>query len=154
MKWVQKDIEMFQEAREHIDTVLVPMIGIDMGTGMKQSAQMQEFLAILASEIERQFKGRMILLPPFTYWPPSDSLTLQHSALSWKNSILEEGFKHVFFITCDSLWRGNEGELGGSLIWIPSIPLEGLDDHYKRELMSGQVSQIANVFAQKWLVEK
>ncbi|MBM7692634.1 hypothetical protein JOC77_002064 [Peribacillus deserti] len=150
MKLLPKDIEMFEQAREHIDTIIVPLAGIDFGTNMKQYARMNEFLTILASEIERQFKGRIILLPALSYIASLDTESRKQTALEWKVNFLNEGFKHVFFVTCDSDWKAVEKDFDQSLIWVPAIPLEGLDDSYKRQMMDEQVRQISNIFSQKW----
>ncbi|PLT28343.1 YpiF family protein [Peribacillus deserti] len=154
MKLVPKDMEMFEQAREHIDTIIVPLIGVDFGSDTKSYARMNEFLTILSSEIERQFKGRIILIPPFTYIASSEEEAKKQAALDWKSNFLNEGFKHVFFITCDSNWKAVENDFEQTLIWVPAIPLEGLDDTYKRQMMDEQVRQISTIFSQRWQREK
>ena len=52
MKWIAKDIEMFDGAREYVDTALVPLVGISFSEGIKQSASTSEYITILSNEIE------------------------------------------------------------------------------------------------------
>jgi len=150
MKWVPKDLEMFLGAREYVDTVIMPLIGISFKDGMKQSASIHDFITILSRQVEQQFKGRVLLLPPLTYsgdWSREDRKSI---FLKWKKSLEEELFAHVFFLTSDVEWKTMEEELGQSLIWTSPIPLEHLDEKYKQPMMEDQVKSVLTVISQKW----
>ena len=67
MKWIPQDTEMFLGAREYVDTVIMPLIGITFQDYVKQSASINEFITIISRQVEQQFKGRVLLLPPLTY---------------------------------------------------------------------------------------
>ena len=149
MKWIPQDTEMFLGAREYVDTVIMPLIGITFQDYVKQSASINEFITIISRQVEQQFKGRVLLLPPLTYcndWFKQDRLDV---ALKWKNS-LEEQFAHVFFLTSDVEWKTIEMELGQSLLWTTPIPLEHLEEKYKKPLMEEQVKPLLTVISQKW----
>ncbi len=149
MKWIPQDTEMFLGAREYVDTVIMPLIGITFQDHVKQSASINEFITIISRQVEQQFKGRVLLLPPLTYcndWSKQDRLDV---ALKWKNS-LEEQFAHVFFLTSDVEWKTIETELGQSLLWTTPIPLEHLEEKFKKPMMEEQVKPLLTIISQKW----
>ncbi|UZN00722.1 YpiF family protein [Lysinibacillus sp. MHQ-1] len=52
--------------KDFIDTAIVPLISIDLASEkMKQSGAEVDFLMSLTSFIEQQFKGRLLVMPPF-----------------------------------------------------------------------------------------
>ncbi|MDQ7864023.1 DUF2487 family protein [Peribacillus frigoritolerans] len=60
---------------------------------------MNEFLTILSLEIEKQMKGRILLLPTFHYL--SDEMDKVERLKRWANEVKENNFEHVFFLTSD-----------------------------------------------------
>lgn len=150
MKWVPEDMEMFLKAKEYIDTVVIPLYPISFGDDVKQSANMTEFINLLATQLERQFKGRLILLPGFPYLKNKDNNKSLNDVLEWENRLKDEEFKHIFYVTSDSDWKMVEQQLSGSLIWLPALPLEHMDDKQKNSILMDQVKQLVNLFTQKW----
>lgn len=73
MNFIVKDVEQFQAQKQFIDTAIVPLVQLDFSDqGMKQSSSASEYLMTLTNFIEQQFKGRLLLLPPFhIQWEPS-----------------------------------------------------------------------------------
>lgn len=67
MKWVSKDMDMYLGAKEYVDTVVLPLLPISFGDDLKQTASMTEFISLLTIPLERQFKGRLMMLPGYTY---------------------------------------------------------------------------------------
>ncbi len=150
MKWKPKDIEMYISSKEYVDTVLLPLTGVDFGGGILQSASMNDFLMILTNEIEKQFKGRVLLLPPIAY---GSSWTREEKRLlieKWKGTLEAEEFRHLFFLTCDAEWKVQGSLLGDSLLWVPPLPLEHMDDKHKGPLMEEQVSQTLKKIVENW----
>lgn len=43
-----------------------------------------------------------------------------------------------------------ENQLSGSLIWLPALPLEHLNDSQKISMIESQVKQLLKLFTQKW----
>lgn len=150
MKWVSKDIEMFVGAKEYVDTAIMPLCGITFKNGIKQSASMNEYVSILSSEIEKQFKGRVLLLPSFTYCQDWDKDYKKDQLIKWKQALEEEKFANIFFLTSDADWKVIEDELENSLLYSPSIPLENLEEKYKQPMMEEQVKNILNIIIHKW----
>ena len=150
MNWNVKDIEVFEAEKAYIDTAVIPVVPVDFGKDIRVSAAQSEFINLLTLHLERQFKGRMMMTPSFTY--RMSSLTdSEISRLSqWAEELGDSGVKHIFFLTSDSGWKKVEDRLGDRLIWVPSIPLENLDEQYKHSIMEDQVKQLLNVIVQKW----
>lgn len=150
MKWIPQDVETYLSAREYVDTAVIPVYSVSVGGEMKQSAAMAEFITLLTSHLERQFTGRLILFPPFTYLKNDKSDKVLSDLQNWGETIAKSEFKHIFYITSEVEWRAQENELGGSLIWLPSLPLEHMNETDKMEMVDSQVKQLLNLFTQKW----
>ena len=66
MNWTAKDMDTYLQQKEYIDTLIVPLLKLETDPEkMKNSASSSEFLMHLTAFIETQFKGRMMLMPPF-----------------------------------------------------------------------------------------
>lgn len=150
MKWLSKDVDMYLGAKEYVDTVIMPVTGVAFDLGVKQSASANEFITLVAHEIEKQFKGRLLLLPPFTYYAKWDMEQKKNLMLQWKEMLLKENFSFVFFLTADADWKAIEQDLENSLLYLPSLPLEHLEEKYKISMMEEQVSNILTTISQRW----
>ncbi|WP_404442454.1 YpiF family protein [Sutcliffiella horikoshii] len=150
MKWTSKDISQYVQAKEYIDTVIIPLMPISFGDNIKTIASHGEYINILSYELERQFKGRVILLPPFSYVEKdqAEKKVVQLNNLSFH--IKENNIKHVFLMTSDSSWNQQEQQLEGKLVWLPAIPLEDMEEKYKQKIIQDQMNQLLPMFIQKW----
>jgi hypothetical protein len=148
MKWTPKEIAAYNDAKEYIDTVIIPLVPVSVKQNMNQSASMYSFVSMLTAAIEVQFKGRLMLMPPLTYL---SSMTMDDKlklAEDWQEEA--EEFIHKIFITSDGEWKSRENEIPGSLIWIPSISLEHLDDGQAHAMIMDQVRQLVDIFTAMW----
>ncbi|MBO1000051.1 YpiF family protein [Bacillus sp. SD075] len=152
MKWTAKDLDMYMQSKEYVDTVLIPLVPLSFKGQMKQTGSMNEFLTILSLEIEKQMKGRILLLPTFHYL--NGEMDKVERLKHWANEMKENDFEHVFFLTSDFEWKKEEQELENNLVWIPAIPLEGLEIEQAREMINQQVLQILDIFSYNWKNEK
>lgn len=152
MKWMTKDVDMFLKERDYVDTALIPMIPLNFKENVKSAAAMAEYISALAGEMERQFKGRLMLLPPFAYLQSTDVQDYKNEVVKWTGHLREQGFSYIFLMTSDSEWRKVEEELKSTLLWLPALPLESLDDEYKRQVVQEQVKQLIPLFIEKWQV--
>ncbi|MGN1385584.1 MAG: YpiF family protein [Bacillus sp. (in: firmicutes)] len=149
MKWIPQDMEMFLQAREYVDTAVMPLIGITFEEQAKQTASVHDFISIVSRQVEQQYKGRVLLLPPLSYysdWPKQEKLDL---LLKWKSD-LDEQFAHVLFLTSDVEWKTLETELGQTILWTNHIPLEHLEEKYKQPMIEEQVKSLLTTISQKW----
>lgn len=150
MKWNPKDIEMYLSAKEYVDTVVLPLLPVSFGEDMKQAVSMTEFVNLLGVQLERQLKGRLFMLQGFSYLRNSSEERRLKDLMYWEEKLFKEGFKHVVYITCDSDWKKTEGEMAGTLIWMPSLPLESMDENYKTSIIEDQVKQLLTILTQEW----
>ncbi|WP_064091037.1 YpiF family protein [Rossellomorea aquimaris] len=150
MNWNVKDIEVFESEKAYIDTAVIPVVPIDFGNNIRISGAQSEFISLLTFHLERQFKGRMMIVPPYSYLMSVSRESEVEELSRWEKELKESGVKHTFFLTADSEWKKVENQLEESLIWVPSIPLEHLDENYKHSIMEDQVKQLLNVIVQKW----
>ncbi|WP_162805702.1 DUF2487 family protein [Sporosarcina sp. PTS2304] len=149
MNWVPKDVDTYINQKEYIDTIVVPLISIDTRTEtMKNSASSSEFLMNLSMFIEKQFKGRMMFLPPVSY---TQSMDLQLLADTLGEDLKDSSFTHIFYLTTDAKWTSVTVE--GKVVWLPSIPLEAMDDHLRQTILEDQLRQVLTHFMEKWNVQ-
>lgn len=146
MNWNAKDLDTYLGQKEYIDTLLVPLLKVETNAeNMKGSASSAEFLMHLSSFIETQFKGRMMVLPPFTYTQSND---LQKMGEVFEQDLKQMDFKHTFYLTTDREWT--EVSLDGEIIWIPSIPLESMDKKLRQTIIEDQLRQVLPALTKKW----
>jgi hypothetical protein len=150
LKWVSKDIDTYIKAKEYVDTAIIPLCSVSFGDEMKQSATQAEFITLLTNLLERQFTGRTVLFPPFTYLKSQSEEIDVNRLINWENHIVKNEFRHIFYMTSDSDWKLHESKLSGSVIWIPALPLEQMEESQKVSLVDSQVKQLLNLFTQKW----
>jgi len=151
VKWTAKEVSTFIEQKQYIDTVLIPLLPISFGNSAKESANSTEFIQLLVSRLEHQFKGRILLLAGVPYIQDSSLVEKEQLIHSWKVFLEEqENFKHIIFLSTDSNWK-TISELNEDLfLWTPSVPLEHLEEKYRQSIIDDQVKQLLNFFIQKW----
>lgn len=146
MFFTVKDIEQFQAQKQFIDTAIVPLLSLEFtDERSKQSSSSTEYLLSLTAFIEQQFKGRLLLTPPFSY---TLSLKEYINIHSIEEELLQAGFKHVVFITCDHSWTTLQEEL--NVMWLPSIPLESMDKAVKQKILEDQLKQVIPLLTKVW----
>ena len=146
MYWNSKDISIFQEQKEFVDTAIIPLLLVDgRAPNIKQSTGTADFLMSLTAFIENQFKGRVVLMPPVSYTIQANRKNLGEE---WVEVLKEAGFKHLFFVSSDSLWMTEASEL--EIIFIPSIPLEDMDQKLRQSVLDDQLRQVIPIFANRW----
>jgi hypothetical protein len=150
MKWITEDVDMFLKEKDYVDTALIPMVPLNFKTNVKFTAAMGEYIFAIAQEMERQFKGRLMLLPSFTYLKDEDTQAYKNEIVKWVQHLKEQGFQHIFLMTSDNEWRKVEQDLQNMLLWLPALPLENLDDQYKFKVIQDQVKQLIPLFIEKW----
>ncbi|MBW9218177.1 YpiF family protein [Anoxybacillus sp. ST70] len=143
MKWTAKDVDMYHQAKEYVDTALVPCIPIG-STSMKAFAEMSEHTLFITNEVERQFKGRVMLFPPLTYFVQEQ---IQARVHEWTNVLKQAGFQHVCFVT------SHADIADESFIYVPALPLEHADEAYKQKVVRQQVEQVMDALVAKWTLK-
>lgn len=150
MKWLSKEIDIYLSAKEYIDTAFITLIPVSFNEDMKQSVSMGEFSSILTNEVERQLHGRTLSIPPFTYLKTEKQESKLKKLTHWIEELKLASFKHVFLFTSDNEWKVVEDQLNSTLIWIPAIPLEHMDEKYRVEILQEQTKQILQIVTNQW----
>lgn len=151
MKWITRDMDLYLQAKEYVDTAVIPLIPVTWENDVKTTVAMGEFITILTNEMERQFKGRIILFPPFTYTALESVESRIERLTTWTSELSEKGMKYFFFVSSDSIWKQQEENLEtGSLIWLPSLPLEYVEEKYKQAMLQDQMKQLITIFMSIW----
>lgn len=153
MKWISSDIEMYVKAKDFVDTVAVPLIPISLKEDIVAACEMGEFISIMSTELEREYKGRLIVLPPFTYLKQEDTSALIERLNYWCSTLMSDNVKHVILITSDSDWKLNEKNVQAPLIWIPSISFAELDKKYIEQMMKSQMKPLQSTVMTLWKKE-
>lgn len=140
MNWNGKDIETYLQEKDYIDTAVIPMLPIAFDSGMRRAAEQGEIIQLISQQLERQFKGRMLVLPPFTYVtdPDKANLLLQE----WEKNIKESGFTFIFLLTADKRWKQLQRVEKSMLINIPAVPLQHMDEVQKESLLEEKLKSI------------
>jgi len=148
MKWVSNDVDLYNQAKEYVDTAIVPLMAVSIESDFKNIVSKGEFISLVSTDLERQLKGRVFLFPTYSYLKKSENVI--ENLIEWKTE-LQHQFKHVFFLTSDEkLKEVKNTQMEGEIIWLPSMPLEHMDENLKRKLLQDQVEQILNILLQSW----
>lgn len=147
MNWNAKEVDVYLQQKEYIDTLVVPLIKIEMGEqAMKSSASSSDFLMYLTKFLEAQFKGRMMFTPPFTYTNGMDITSIVHAI---EKEFSSSAFKYLFFVSTDAQLATMQLEVGKT-VWLPSIPIESMDPALKQTIMEDQLKQVLPIFVEGW----
>ncbi|WP_096200922.1 YpiF family protein [Bacillus sp. FJAT-45350] len=150
MKWQAKEIDMYLQAKEYVDTALIPLVPISWEKDVKSTVSMGEFISIITDELERQFRGRVIQFPSFTYLKSESQEERIMRLLKWSNELEQNGVSHIVYLTSDSEWKAVESDLKDMLLWLPTIPLEHMEQQYKVQTISDQIKQLLPILTNKW----
>ncbi|MCM3713579.1 YpiF family protein [Halalkalibacter oceani] len=150
MKWQTKEMDTYLQAKEYVDTALIPLVPISWKDDVKSTVAMGEFISMITHEVERQFHGRVVHFPSFTYLKAEEMTARLERLESWITELKAGGVTHFIFLTSDGEWKTSESEIEGLLTWLPTIPLEHLEESYKREIIADQLKQLIPILTKKW----
>ncbi len=150
MKWTESDIGVYEKEKEYVDTAVLPLVPISMTTSVKTIVSMGEYITIISGELERQLKGRLLLLPAFTYLQTEEMSSRVERLKLMEQELMKGGIKHIITLTADVDWKQSEEQLLSALLWMPAIPLEHMDEQYKMETVSAQVKQVLQFVTNTW----
>ncbi|MGM7701669.1 YpiF family protein [Pseudalkalibacillus sp. Hm43] len=150
MKWRTKDIDLYHQAAEYVDTAIIPLIPVSWGSQKKQVVLKGEFPQLISDELERQLKGRVVLFPPVTYLESEKEEDVLNRISSLSDELRQGDMPFTVFITSDAKWSGADSDRQEQIINIPPVPLEHMDEDYQREIVSEQVKHILQIVTKKW----
>jgi hypothetical protein len=104
MKLEISTIDRYIDAKEYIDTAILPVIRLDLSESMKNSLQQSTALLTLLTYIEEQLQGRVMLLPMLTYIE-KDSGMLSIQITEYTDYIKKHGFEHVVIASFEEIYE-------------------------------------------------
>lgn len=154
MRWNTQSLSSYAEAREYVDTAITPLVPINFQNEIKPAAEQGEYIQLLAEGIEKQFAGRIMLVPPYTYIQ-TGSLDSQSEGLKkWDEHLTEAGFVNRFYLTCDAVWRALSVDEGAEVIWMPSISLSSMESKQMKSVIQQQIDQVVPLITNYWRLNK
>ena len=154
LRWIGEDIESYVNQKEYIDTIILPLYPISFTSSIETTVEMTEYISFITVLLEKQFKGRLLLLPGYSYLKNLEGEMPVEDLLKWEEEIMNSGSKHLFYLTCDSEWKKVENSLQGSLIWVPTTSIHKMDAKQRNTHLEDQIKQLSSVFTEKWHREK
>lgn len=149
MRWCSQEISQFEKSSEYVDTVIIPLFPISFSDEMKEMANMTEYINILTYQIERQLRGRVMLLPGFIYLKSVDINSYVKQLVEFEKELFDH-FEYIFYVTADNDWEGVAGKLNGKIIWQPAMQLDRLHESNKSALVEDQVNELLKLFVESW----
>ncbi|MBO1003042.1 DUF2487 family protein [Pseudogracilibacillus auburnensis] len=152
MKWFSEDLTKYIQAKEYIDTVIIPLQAFHLSedNSLKKDAFQREVLSIYAREIEKELSGRILLTPTYNYLKFSDIDREVNRLNEWLNDIGNQPFKTVFAMTFDNSWKKIEKELDCHLLWLPGIKSGNIKSEETLKVIRSQVEQISELIRSYW----
>lgn len=123
MKWDLGDIDRYVQHRQYIDTALIPLIKMSVGSDVEQSVRRAAWISGLANQLEEQLAGRILLLPPVIYSASHSGSDLSLFLNSQGEDVGKE-IAHVVFLTAEPEWE-EERTLQHNLIRVDLAQWEG-----------------------------
>lgn len=152
MRWTTEDIEKYIQAKEYIDTVIIPLQAFQMTDekSLVNDAFASKILTISCEQMEAELSGRVVLTSPYTY---IKSTTLADEAKrlnEWVEHIKQQPFNNVFFVTSDMAFKKIESELDGHLIWMPVGKMMNVHSQEAKAFVQNQVEHISEYIRSFW----
>lgn len=148
MKWTSIDLQKYVQAKEYIDTAIVPLAPFQIDA--LESADQYDVLTLLARELEQELMGRVMLAPNYTYITSAEKSQEVERINGWTSHLKEQPFKYVLYISFDPSWRKVANDLDGEFVWLPSISLKDADPATVKEMIRNQTMQTAELVKSFW----
>ncbi|MFD1065238.1 DUF2487 family protein [Oceanobacillus locisalsi] len=152
MKWTSVDLQKYEQAKEYVDTVIVPLAPFQIGAldASAKQADQYDVLTLLSRELEKELMGRIMLTPIYTYMNTAEKSEEAERLNKWSSHLKEQPFNHILYISFDPAWRKVADSLDGEFIWLPSIPLKDADSGAVKGLIRDQTMQTAELVKSFW----
>ena len=152
VRWTSDDLSKYIQAKEYIDTAIIPLVGFQMNTEnkMEKDAFQREVLSIYTNEIEKELSGRLLLAPNYNYIKTKDLSEEVTRLNKWVEHINEQPFSNIFLLTFDNQWKKEEKNLDGELLWFPSLEHDSLKSEETIRTIRSQVNQISELIRTYW----
>lgn len=152
MQWKKKNVDQYLEAKEYIDTMLIPLMPFQIAedSQLSSNAFQNEVLTVFSLEIEKELAGRIMLAPNYNYLLTADRTDEITRLNKWTCEIMKQPFKHIFLFSFDAGWKKYEKSLDGNLLWIPGIPSGDINSKETQSSVRQQVAQVCELIRSYW----
>ncbi|GEN85357.1 DUF2487 family protein [Oceanobacillus sp. FSL W8-0428] len=152
MKWTSVDLQKYDQAKEYIDTIIVPLAPFQIGAleASAKNADQYDVLTLFARELEKELMGRIMLTPIYTYITSAEKLQEAERINEWTNHFKEQPFKQVLYISFDPSWRKIANDLEGEFIWLPTASLKDADPAAVKGIIRDQTLQTVELIKSFW----
>ncbi|AIF43577.1 DUF2487 family protein [Virgibacillus sp. SK37] len=152
MKWKKADLQQYVQAKEYIDTIILPLAPFQFANDaeLEKMSFQHEVLTLLCSEIEKELTGRLLLTPVYNYLKTAEKELEVQRVNGWVDNLQTQPFSHIFFISFDSTWKKVENQLNGTLLWIPVIQSGDLQSAEMHGVIKDQVEQLTEFMRSYW----
>ncbi|SEP67789.1 DUF2487 family protein [Piscibacillus halophilus] len=153
MKYISSDIKQYTQAKEYIDTAILPLIPYTFKSDqdLLQLSVQKDLIQLYVSQIENELKGRVFVLPEYNYLKSDKIQEDEKGRLQNLLVHLEhQPFKYIFLITSDNKWRKITKDMEAELIWIPAMSDTDLNQQETQQLVQSQVKEIQSLIKDSW----
>lgn len=152
MRWTMDDLEKYVQAKEYIDTLIIPLQPFHMTDekSLANDAFASNILAISTEQMEDELSGRVVLTPPYTYMKTANMQAEVERLNEWVEQVKSQPFSHVFFVSFDMQWKKVERELEGNLIWLPVGKKMNVQSKEAKAFVQNQVEHISEFIRSFW----
>lgn len=152
MKWIKDDIEKYVEAKEYVDTAIIPVQAFQLSKDeqLVKDTFAGEVLSIYANEIEKELSGRLLLTPAYTFNKQSNIEKEVARLNEWVADIKEQPFDHIFILTLDLDLKKVEKDIDGNLLWFPGMQPTDLQSQESVQMIRSQIEQISELIRSYW----
>src|SRR5690625_4651473 len=107
MQWYKEDIEKYINAKEYVDTIIIPLqpFHISEDKEILKDAFLRQALTIYSTEIEKELSGRVLLTPEYHYLKSANRDDEIVRINNWVKDMKTQPFESVFFLTFDIGWK-------------------------------------------------
>ena len=151
MKWKKDDLQKYVQAKEYIDTILMPLVPFQLSDEDSEKLSFQkEVMRIFANEIEQELSGRVMLIPSYHYLKNADKDTEVERINQWIKELKSQPFQHFILLSFDASWKKYEKNLDGYLLWFPGMQTGDLQSEDTRIIIKDQIAQLLEIIRSHW----
>ena len=152
MKWFSEDLKKYVQAKEYIDTVIIPLEAFHLSqeSHLEKDAFQREVLSIYMNEIEKELSGRILLTPSYSYLKTSNLENEVERLNTWIQDIKTQPFQTIFVMTFDNAWKKVEKDIDCNLLWMPGMKSGNIKSTEAIQIIRSQVEQISELIRSYW----
>ncbi len=135
-----RDLKEIKHQLEYIDTAIIPVIDVDYRGQLMTIVDQYEIIQLMTMQVENQFKGRVLLIPPVQV---QEDYTL---ATVIAEQLKSYGLKNIMFVTAMS----SKLQTTEHHFKVNIFPLETMHDEFKEDMIDNQVKDLMREIIKMW----